>query len=496
MTLLLMHFLTYMAYALEINTGMGFAKTSEKERLLVVNGVYPVEFNLQFKNQLINFEEASKITKLGDWDCTDFDPAKLIKKLNAKLSEKFLNMFEPLELDLQAKQRSQRGVVATALVGAGITLADKLIGKAVDYLFDSQNRKTEHTVRELKASLYTIKHELKLSSIELCSFGRQVLTEKINRIGFELSLSMENQIKNEIQDLYFGNLDNKFKLSACKALNEHASQFDCLKIVKSRDFVFHVLSINVEKDIAIIQIQILTPILSKTIVGHRVFNFGVPRIIDNCHAIVKGSIPDFITFEKEFKFKSKPINNIIDEHLLSSNPKIDIDCFKNNTEGDQKCDALVEFTSANFIIEHVRGHTILINFISCSFTALNTIDEPLFFEMGTHKVKFDLGFLTCGEDRISFGHSSFNFRKHISYESYSVEFNLKESNEIENTINQNIFDPDHLLEDVSIFPKVSLRLILIGIFSIIMICSLIGCFCFYKQIKIFSRRHAPPALVY
>ena len=491
-----LNFLIQVINALEINTGMGFAKSAEKEKLLVVNGVYPVEFNLQFENQLISLEEVRKMSKVGDWDCTDFNPTKLIEKLNAQLSDKFWELFEPLELDLKSKQRSQRGIVATAVVGAGMTLVDKLLGKAVDYLFDSRSRKTEHSVQQLEASLYTIKHELQLSSLELCAFGHRILSEKIKRIGFELGHAMENQIRNEIQKLYFGELDNKFKLSACEALNERATKFDCLKIIRNKDFAFNILAIEIGEDVASIQLQILTPILSKIIIGHRIFNLGVPMVKADSHCIVKGFIPDFITTEHEYKFKSEPMYNVIDENSILLSPDTDRDCFKNNTDDDNKCDAKIDFVSTNFIINHVQGHTILLNFIQCSYTAINSIEEPKFFGIGTHVVKFDLGFLTCGEDRISFGHSSVSLKRHISYNSYAVEFNLKEPNIIKNNINQNIFDQDHMLEQVSIFPNISLRLFLIILILTFLVGAAIGFFCFYRQIKSIFRSHAPPALVY
>ena len=341
----IVHFLAY--NALEINEKMGFAKTETKETILVTNGVYPVEFNLQFKNQLIDVKEAEKMRQIGDWQCANFNTVELLNEVNAQLSDTFWSIFEPLELDLKSKERSGRGIIATAAIGAGVTLAEKLLGKAVDYLFDSRSRKTEHTVQELKASLHTIKNRLHLSSIELCTLEQQVLKEKIERIGLELSLSIENQVRNEIQKLYFGNLDNSYKLSACLALNENATKYDCLKLIRRSDIDFNILAIEHEGDIATIQLQILTPILSNTIIGHRVFNLGVPLIKDNQYFLAKGSLPDFLSAKSEYSFKIKPKFNVIGKRMLVSNPAVDTDCFKNSTDGDQVCDAILEKTSTS-----------------------------------------------------------------------------------------------------------------------------------------------------
>ena len=489
-------FFVLSSYALEINTKMGFAKTESKEKILITNGVFPVEFNLQFENELIDVSEATQMAKVGDWQCTDFNAIEFINEVNAQLSEKFLQLFEPLALDLQSKDRSGRGVLATAAIGAGITLAEKLLGKAVDYLFDSRSRKTEHTVNELKASLYTIKNELNLSSLELCALGQQVLAEKINRIALDLSLSMENQIRNEIQKLYFGKLDGKYKLSACLALNEHATKFECLKVIRNNEFTFHILSIKNAQDTASIQLQVLTPILSRSIIGHRIFNLGVPMVENGQHILIKSSLPQFVTIKNEFKFKSEPKHNIIEESLLISNPAVDHDCLRNTTEGDGICNAFTETVSANYLIKYVYGYTILINFIPCSYTDLKIIDEPKFLSIGTHTVKFDLGFLTCGEERISFGHTSIHLRKHISYNNHETKFNFVEQNLFKNIKNKNLMDEDHILQQISVFPYISLRIIIIIVIAIIFLFSVSVLICFYKRANILLRRHAPPALVY
>ena len=399
-------------------------------------------------------------------------------------------------MDLKSKGRSGRGIIATAAIGAGVTLAEKLLGKAVDYLFDSRSRKTEHSVSELKASLHTINNKLHLSSIELCTLGRQFLEEKINRIVLELSFSMENQIRNEIQNLYFGNLDSNYKLSACLELNEHASKYDCLNIIRKSEFAFNILAIEHENDLANIQLQILTPILSKTIIGHRLFNLGVPLVQDDKFMLIKGSIPNFISVKDEYIFKTEPEYNVIEENLIILNPPVDYDCFKNYTDGDKICDATTEITSSSFIIKHIQGHTILINFIQCSFTSLNKIEEPIFFAIGTHIVKVDLGFLTCGQERISFGHKSIQFRKHVSLNTYEIKFNYKEVDMFKNIHHQNILDDDHILEQISVFPYISLRFIIITVIAFLILTALIACFCFYKRTKALFRRHAPPALVY
>ena len=475
---------------------MGYAKSTHREKLLIVNGVFPVEFNLQFSNQLIDTSEATKISKIGDFQCTDFDPKKLIEKINRQLSETFSRAFEPLVLDIKSKERSERGIAAAVGMQLGMAVADKLLGKAVDFLFDSRRVKTEHAVRELSASLHTVKNNLKMSALELCTLSRKFLEEKLNRMALELSISMENEIKNEIQKLYFGELDNKYKLDACLALNEEASKYDCLKIIRSKDFDFNILAIDLQGDEASIQLQILTPILSKIIIGHRIFNLGVPKIEDDKHFLVKGLLPDFITTQNEYSFLTEPKHQIIEEHLLVTNPKIDQDCFLNITDSDHECNALVDVKTVNYIIKHIHGYTILINFIDCSFTKLNVIDEPIFLNIGTHIVTFDLGFLTCGQERISFSQNSINYRKHISYSNYKTEFNYIERDMFLNTYNKNILDEDHLLSQVSIFPHISLRVIIIGIIIILTITCFILVICFYKRLNAIYNKCLPPALVY
>ena len=469
---------------------------SQKEKFLITNGVFPIEFNLQFENKLIDITEAIHVSKIGDWECKEIEIRKLIAEVNSQISDSFRMAFEPLVIDLKSKDRSERGVLAAAGVQLGLAVADKLVGKAVDFLFDSRRKKTEYAVTELQASLHTIQNDFKLSALELCTFGKKLLQEKINRIALELSLSIENQIKNEIQKLYFGELNNKYKLSACLALNEHASKYDCLKIIRSNEFLFNILEIDLESEKANIQLQILTPILSKIIFGQRIFNLGIPMIHENTNILVKGLIPDFLTSKTEYTFLQRPAHQVIDESLLVSNPKIDRDCLVNTTDSDQKCDALVEVTTAKYLIKHIKGYTVLINFIECSYTNLDTLDEPQFLSVGTHIVTFDLGFLTCAEERLSFSHKSLHYRKHISYSNYKTEFNLIERDMFLNTHNKNILDEDHVLEQLSIFPSISLRDIIIVILLCFIICVIVSTLCFYNKIKNLYQRCMPPALVY
>ena len=485
-----------LSYPIEINSDMGFAKNNQKEKILVTNGVFPVEFNLQFKNKLIDINEATQVSKIGDWECNNFKIREFIEKINFQITEAFESAFEPLVMDLKSKDRKERGALAAAGIHMGMAVADKLIGKAVDFLFDSRRRKMEHTVTELQASLHTIKNDLKLSALELCTFGKNLLEEKINRIALELSMSIENQIKREIQKLYFGELDNKYKLSACLALNNDASKYDCLKLIRSKNFVFNILAIDRQNDQASIQLQILTPILSKTILGHRIFNLGIPMTQDKNNFLVKGLMPDFITAQNEYTFDKPPVYQVIEQSLLISSPKIDRDCFLNTTDSDKKCDAIVTPTTANYLIEHINGYTILINFVECSYTKMNSIDEPQFLNVGTHLVTFDLGFLTCAEERISFGHNSIHFRKHVSYSDYKTEFNFVEKDLFLNMYNKNIIDNDHLLSQVPIFPYVSFRIVIIILLIVLLIVLIVLIAYCYKKMQFVYKNNLPPALVY
>ena len=481
--------------SLEINTNMGYAKAEAKEKLLITNGVFPVDFNLQFENQLINIDEATLIGNSGV-RCGNLNSSDLIREVNDQLSDAFWLAFEPLEIDLRSKDRSQRGAFAAAAMTIGLTVGEKLLGKAIDYLFDSRGRKTAQTVNELRASLHTIKNDLELSAIELCAFSENVLIEKINRIGTELSLSIENQIKNEIQKLYFGDLNNNYKMLACLELNTDATKFDCLKIIRSTEFVFNIIAIDLQDNFASIKLQILTPILSKSIIGYRFHNIGLPIIRDSTNFILKASLPNFITSKHEYIFKSKPNHNVIEENALISNPQVDYDCFKNTTEFDNQCDASIEMTSSNYIIKHIEGYTVLINFVTCSYTNINVIDEPTFLNVGTHIVKFNLGFLTCGEERISFGHKSINVRKHVSYNNFTTKFNFVEPKIFKNIHNYNIIDNDHILEQVSVFPYISLRVIILVLIISFITTIVVILVYLYKRGKVTLARLAPPALVY
>ena len=481
--------------SLELNSEMGFAKSEHKEKLLITNGVFPVEFNLKFTNQLINSEEATKLSKIGDMECNGLKIDKLINEINVQISDTFYSAFEPLVVDLKAKERTGRGIMVAAGIQLGLSVAEKLIGKSIDFLFDFRKRTTEHAVMDLQASLHTIRNDLKLSAVELCTLGKTVLEEKINRIAMELSLSIESQIKSEIQKLYFGELNNKYKLSACLALNEDASKYDCLKIIRSNDFTFKVIAIDILNEEAIIQLQILTPILSKIVIGHRIFNIGIPVIENENNFLVKGLIPDFITSQNELKFNTKLKFQVIEENFVMSKPKIDRDCFENNTHSDNMCDATIERTTANYIIKHINGYTILINFIQCSYTERDAIDEPKFLNMGTHIVQFNYGFLTCGEERLSFNHKSIHLRKHVAYSNYKIEFNFVEK-ELFNAYNKNILDQDHILSQVSVIPHISLRVIIICILILLVIFTATIFVLFYLKVKKIHRSISPPALVY
>ena len=480
---------------LEINTKMGFGKSQTREKLLIINGHYPVPFTLNFENQLIDPEQARAIGNIAV-KCPDAKPLEVIDQLNENLIQSFVAAFKNLEVDQSIKSRGERGVLATAGVAVGMAAVEKLIGKGIDYLFNSRRHKTEQAVSDLKDSLYTIKNDLELSSLELCALGQKVLQEKINRIGSELSLEIESQIKNQLQSLYFGKLDRKFQLDACLALNENAKQIDCLHILKAQEFEFNIIAVEVFDDHASIQIQIMTPILSKYLIGFYYHNFGVPKIIENKNLLIKGSIPDFVSEQTYYKFGKYPKHNVIFQKDILSDSKIDLDCFHKSNDTDNLCDATVTSVASDFVIESINGESFLINFVTCSFTLRNGFGEPKLFEPGVHSIKLQFGFLTCGHERLEFSHTSIQTRTRLFYNNVSTPFNIIDTNTFKNIYNRNIFDGDHVLEHIEVLPNVTLRVAVIVTLFVVSLVAFVVIYCLFKQVLIVRQRLSRPALVY
>ena len=482
-------------YALEINEVMGFGRSQSREKLIVTNGLFPVPFTLHFENQLIDPVDATAIGNIAV-KCPFATPLEIIDKLNENLVESFVSAFKNLEMNRNVKTRGERGVLATAGLTLGLAAAEKVIGKGIDFLFDSRRRKSELVVSELKDKLYTIENELQLSSIELCALGQNVLQEKINRISLELSLNIENEIKSELRNLYFGELNRKYQLDACIALNKQASQLDCLNILKSDKFDFNIIAVEVFDDHASIQLQIMTPIISKILIGFKYYNLGVPKQVNNKNVLIKGLIPDFVSEQIFYKFRVIPKHGVIAQKNILPDSNIDLDCFKNITDSDQLCDATFTAISANFVIESVQGESFIINFISCSYTLMNKFDEPLFLEPGIHQVKLEFGFLTCGQERLEFSHVAIHTRSLISYNNYSIPFNYVDKETFKNIYNRNIFDADHVLEQVDVLPNISFRIIVIMTICVLLIVSIAMLYCFYVYSLKIKQQVIRPALVY
>ena len=481
--------------AIELNSHMGFAKSTHKQKLIVTNGHFPVPFELVFENQLINIDD---VTKIGNSmvKCPETKAEDLIIAVNEKLTEAFITAFEPLLLDLQVKDRKERGILVSAATAIGVAAGQHLVAKAIDYLFDSRRKKSETLVSDLEAKLRIIRNDLDLSAIEMCALGTHVLEERINRIATELMLNAETQIKNEIQALYFGHLDNKYGMAACLALNMNARKIDCLKLLRYKKFEFEISKIEVSDDTARIHISILVPIIARELVGFYYYNVGVPQILDNEKVIVKGTIPDFVTPTQSFTFKTNPLHNVIAEQDILSNPNIDLDCYMNATGSDNICDAHIMQTQSDYLLETVDGYTILINFIPCSFTRAEDLDLPTFIEEGLHIVKLERGFLTCGNHRLTFDHVSIHFRKHVSYLNYTTNFNYVDEKVFANLYNKNVFDSDHVFSQVSVVPFISFRVLLI-IISIVFFLSLcLIVLKFKSQIRNIYTNIQRPALVY
>ena len=474
---------------------MGYVKSTHKQKLLVINGHFPVPFELVFENQLINIDD---VTRIGNSmvKCPETKAEELIVAVNEKLTESFIEAFEPLRLDLQVKERNERGVLITAATAIGIAAGQQIVAKAVDYLFDFKRKKTETSVSDLEAKMKIIKNDLELSAIELCALGSHVLEERINRIATELMLNAETQIKNDIQALYFGQLDNKFGMAACLALNKNARKIDCLKLLRYKKFEFGISKIEVSDDMARIHIAILVPIISRELVGFRYYNVGVPKIVDDKKVIVKGTIPDFVTPTRSFAFKSSPLHNVIAEHDILSNPSIDSDCYLNSTDSDSICDAHIMSTTSDYLIETVEGYTILSNFIPCSFTAAKDLDLPTFIEEGLHIVKLERGFLTCGTQRLTFDHMAIHFRKHLSYNNYTTNFNYIDESVFTRLHNTNVLDSDHIFSQVSVTPFLSFRTLLIILCIAFFLSSCLVILKFKQQIHKAYRNIRRPALVY
>ena len=481
--------------SLEINEKMGFGKSHTREKLLITNGQFPVPFTLHFENKLIDPVDATEIGNIAV-KCPFKTPMEIIDQLNENLVEKFVSAFQNPEMDQKIRNRGERGVLATAGLTIGLAAAEKLIGKGIDYLFDSKRRKSEQVVNELKDNLYTIKNQLELSSLELCALGQNVLQEKINRISLELSLDIENQIKSELQNLYFGKLNNKFQLDACLALNKQASQLDCLNILRACEFDFKIIAVEVYDDHASIQLQIMTPILSKILIGFNYHNFGVPKQVNNKNVLIKGSIPDFVSENAFYKFRTVPKYGVISQQDILSDTNFDLDCFKNTSDSDHLCDAIISDMSANFLIETIQGESFLVNFIQCSYTLMNKFDDPIFLEPGVHHIKLEFGFLTCGQERLEFNHVAIHLRSRVSYNNYSIPFNYIDRNTFQNIYNRNIFDHDHVLEQVDVLPNISFRIIIIFTLFVILIVIVILLYAFYKQSIRIKQQLIRPALIY
>ena len=481
--------------AIELNSNIGFVKSTSKQKLLVTNGNFPVPFELVFENQLINIDD---VTKIGNSmvKCPETKSEDLIVAVNEKLTEAFVTAFEPLRLDLQVKDRAERGILVSAATAIGIAAGQQLVAKAVDYLFDSRRKKTESSVSDLEAKLKIIKNDLDLSAIEICALGSHVLEERINRIASELMINVENQIKNEIQALYFGRLDNKYGMAACLALNINARKIDCLKLLRKKQFDFEISKIEVADDIARIHISISVPIIARELVGFRYYNVGVPKILDNKKVIVKGTIPDFVTPTQFFAFRSNPLHNVIAEHDILSNPSIDLDCYMNSTEYDNVCDAHIMQTSSDYLIETVEGYTVLTNFIPCSFTKAEDLDLPMFIDEGVHILKLERGFLTCGNHRLTFDHVSIHLRKHVSYSNYTTNFNYIDANVFSKLHNKNLLDSDHVFSQVAVAPFLSFRLLLIVLCIVLILSSCLIVLKFKQQIRRMYKNIQRPALVY
>ena len=481
--------------ALELNAQMGFAKTTHHQKLIVTNGHFPVPFALKFNNQLIN---ATEMTRIGNEivKCPETKANDLIEMVNEKLMTSFREAFEPLEMDLMAKERGSRGIVMSAAINLGLAAGQKLISKAIDYLFDSRRMKTETSVKDLVANLKVIKHDLELSALEMCALGSKVLDEKINRIASELMLRTEREIKSEIQALYFGVLDKKYGMAACLALNMNAKKIDCLKLLRNRAFDFDIISIDVMDDSATVHISIQTPIISRILIGFRYYNVGVPKIISGKNSIVKGLLPDFVTPTSSFHFNIEPLHNVIAERNLLANPIIDEDCFRNVSETDRICDAMTYVVTSEYLLENVDGHTVLLNFIPCSFTPITDVDTPVFLEKGLHVIQLEQGFLSCGNNRLTFDHVSLYHRKKITYTNFEREFNFVDQNIFKDLSNMNILDDDHVFEQVSLLPSLSFRIFLIIVSSILLLILLIGLFVLRIKIISWYRAIQRPALVY
>ena len=488
-------FFIHVFLCLEINKKMGFGKSQTRDKLLITNGHYPVPFTLHFENQLIDPEEATAIGNIAV-KCPDTKPLEVIDRLNENLIESFVAAFKNLEMDQNVKSRGERGVLVSAGVAIGMAAVEKLMGKGIDYLFNSRRHKTEKAVSELKESLYTIKNELELSSLELCALGQNVLQEKINRISLELSLDIENQIKSQLQNLYFGKLDRKYQLDACLALNENVNRIDCVHIIKAQEFEFNIISVEVFDEHASIQIQIMTPIVSKYSIGFYYYNFGVPKTINDKNVFIKGLIPDFVSEQKFYKFKAKPKYNVISQHDIVSDTEIDIDCFHNTNDTDKVCDSTITPIASDFLLKTINGESFLLNFIPCSYTLMNNFDEPNFFDAGIHHIKLQFGFLTCGQERLEFSHISIHTRSLISYNNFSMPFNYRDQETFKNLYNRNIFDEDHVFEQVEVIPRISFRVVIITTLFVISLVALIVLCWLYKQSLIFKQQLRRPALVY
>ena len=371
----------------------GFAESRAK--ILLGNGFESVETSYEFSIFQIDISELD----VHDEQCPTV--SKLIftkvQEKNSEYKNKFFEIIEGLENDLEVQNRVTRvvpAVVVPILTAVGSTIASESISLFFDIV-----KKKEHSKRlnAIESEIGVLQDALRGS---ICQFSGRSITNRLILIDKKY-FDYLTRVKSEVERVVFDRrLNLETKLKACLAVNKFLSAETCLEVAKSRNFKFSVVSIEKKDEGFNIDIVIEMNRVVEVSSGNRIEPIGIPVFENGEKFLVYPHLPNFIgdngeKWSYEGEITQAPIQ-IWSERLVNRNLEFqkdfDEDCLaQNNTT--EVCDGYFEKVYSDFQLVMINRQQIISTFVKCSFKREG---QPIeYLEKGIHHLN-GIGLLSCG----------------------------------------------------------------------------------------------------
>ena len=448
-------------FSIEMNRELGYARDLTPKSVFVVGSHSIVSYSIRYENSLIGEEIVENISQTLI-ACPVDDINDEIALLNDRLTEKFTEIFSNLHEEV-IKSRRNRGIGAVVAGKIALEVAKPLIGKTAGRLIDwfFGNEPEEVNVRqEIERSQALTKKWLRESTVELCSMTANMRRDKLSGIAFELLKNLESELLESLVDIASGQLAKRHGIHACQQLNNELNSAECMIVIRENPINYQIKDIELVGDNeGVLSLELEIPNVVDQYRGYELYQIGVPRQINGENWLLKPRVPSMKLLSGKYVTFHTQVQNTVPLSMVESEPNFDTDCLEQSPSSDNNCDVLPERIYSNLFMRRVREVQLMANFVECHQSKCDKNRHSNNFKPGLQVVVLSGSTLTCGSIHIDQCAEPVISISDVVYNNYTRPLNL--IHPIPKILPLPLTDADHILEQVQVYPGISIRWVLL-----------------------------------